>query len=198
MDQNKTLRVGLIAALILFLIGFAAGAFFWDRYEAAGQRSALVDALNKAPIITTVQGATETKTEIAYVPKEIIKYIDASGQEVAAPEKTDLDVRIAKPDFIVNVNGQQQTFARADNENYLFDKNKILFDQSSKIIITVDDSAMIAALAKAQQKHFSAGVDRIGSSTTAGVGYSPNNTIDYKIHKEIAGDKIGAGLWIRF
>ncbi len=80
-----------------------------------------------------VQGETVTETKIAYVPKETIieKYIDAGGNEVKRET-------VEKTDFTIIVNGQEQTFTKTDEERYVFDKNKLTLDQTSKVTFDVN------------------------------------------------------------
>ncbi|MEG1412538.1 MAG: hypothetical protein RSC56_03355, partial [Acidaminococcaceae bacterium] len=67
---------------------------------------------------------TETKTEIVYIEK-------------APGEKTDLDVNIGKQELNVKVNGQDAVIKKDDNERFMFDKNKVVFDQTSKATVDI-------------------------------------------------------------
>ena len=83
------------------------------------------------PQSNTISSVVEskTKTEIAYVPKTVV-----NGKE----EKTDMQADIGKTDFVVRVNGQEQTFTKADDERFVFDKNKLTLDQTSKVTMDIN------------------------------------------------------------
>lgn len=59
------------------------------------------------------------QTEIVYVPKE-------------QGEKTDVDVQISKPELNVKVNDKTYTIQKSDDEQYIFDKNKLSLTQTSR------------------------------------------------------------------
>lgn len=80
----------------------------------------------------------QVKTEIAYVPKETIIYRDANGNEQQTAEKTDLDITIGKPELAVKLNGKEFTVQKAENEKYIFDKNKINFTQQSRTELEIN------------------------------------------------------------
>lgn len=99
---------------------------------AVGSMCATQDVVNDAekPQPNTISSVVEskTKTDIAYVPKTVVK-----GEK----EKTDLQADIGKTDFIVKVNGEEQTFTKEDDERFIFDKNKLTLDQTSKVTLDV-------------------------------------------------------------
>lgn len=99
---------------------------------AVGSMCATQDVVSDAgkPHPNTISGVVEskTKTEIAYVPKTVVK-----GKK----EKTDLQADIGKTEFVVRVNGEEQTFTKADDERFVFDKNKLTLDQTSKVTLDV-------------------------------------------------------------
>lgn len=78
-------------------------------------------------IVTEYQ--TETKTEIAYVPKVVYK----DGKE-----KTDIDMQIGKQTLNVKVNGKEMTVDKADNESFVFEQNKLTLDQTSQANINIE------------------------------------------------------------
>lgn len=113
----------LIIACVSFVIGLLAG------YYAA-------TALHKCPEAkkeTKIEYVDRVKTEVAYIPKEV--YIDASGNKVT--EKTDLEITVPKTELNIKVNGKETTFSKADNESYLFEKNKLTLNQSSSADINI-------------------------------------------------------------
>lgn len=162
-------------SMLIFLLG----AFVGVRYFAPAltQHHYTQDIIKEQPTIVRGETKTETKTQIAYVPKETIieKYIDAgSGKEIskAGLEQTDLQADIGKHDFSVRLNGKDIQFMQADDEKFMFDKNKIALNQTSSI--TFD--ATVAPTVIDETKWLSAG---IGYGTN-GIAY----TIDIPIHKE--------------
>lgn len=95
-----------VAAVVLALLMFIAGR------------------LSVRQDVVTAPARTEQKTvtEVRYVPKE-------------SPADPDVDVRIPKQQLIVRVNGKQQEIRKAENEKYVLDKNKIVYEQSSSATI---------------------------------------------------------------
>lgn len=136
---------------------------------AVGSMCATQDVVNDAekPQSNTISGVVEskTKTEIAYVPKTVV-----NGKK----EKTDLQADIGKTDFVVRVNGQEQTFTKAEDEQYVFDKNKLTLDQTSKVTLDVNVPA------RDKTKRWAVGVG-YGND---GMAY----TVDFPIGKS---DKLG-------
>lgn len=125
--------------LLILCIG-AWGGFFLGTQWFPRTETRVETIEVERPIIVQGEARTETKTQIAYVPKEtvVVKYVDAStGQEVTAQQRetVDLDAQIGKPDFVVRLNGKETTFAKADDEAYMFERNKIALEQSSTITI---------------------------------------------------------------
>ena len=119
----------IAVAVLIFAVGFTAG-----RYTTPEQEVTTVEK----PVYITEQAETKTITKIAYVPKEVVveKHIDANTNkeiDTAVVEKTDLDANIGKQDFNVKVNGEEITFNKTDDEQYVFDKNKIVLEQTSMV-----------------------------------------------------------------
>lgn len=103
--------------LLAFLIGFIAGYFFC-------QKTTEPETIDAPPIVKT-EYKTQTKTEVVYVPKD-------------NEEKTDVEVNLSKQDLNIKVNGKDAVFSRSDNEDYIFERNKLVFDQQSKASINID------------------------------------------------------------
>jgi hypothetical protein len=103
--------------LLAFLLGFVAGYFFCQKTTAPV-------TIEKPPIVKT-EYQTQTKTEVVYVPK---------GED----EKTDIEVNANKPDLNIKVNGKEAVFNKEYNENYLFERNKLVLDQQSKASINIE------------------------------------------------------------
>ena len=110
-------RKNILIAAVSFALGIAVGVLIAPQ--------AVVPEVEKTqPAIVE----SKTKTEIAYVPKTVVK-----GEK----ENTDLQADIGKTDFVVRVNGQEQTFTKAEDERYVFDENKLTLDQTSKVTLDV-------------------------------------------------------------
>lgn len=114
-------RKSIWIAVVSFALGIAVGSL------VATQD--VVDDAEK-PRSNTISGVVEskTKTEIAYVRKET-----KNGKQ----EKSDIIADIGKQDIVIKVNGEEQTFAKADDERFVFDKNKLTLDQTSKVTLDV-------------------------------------------------------------
>ena len=95
----------IISATLFSFIGYFMHPIFNKNTEI----------MNK-PITENVK--TETKTEVVYIPK--------------VNEKTDIEANIGKQELYVKVNGKEQVIQKADDENYVFDKNKVQLNQTSK------------------------------------------------------------------
>ena len=115
-----------------------------------------------------VQGEvkTETKTELVYVPKTI--YIDSNGKEVQ--EKTDLNLNLGKQELNVKINGKDAVIKKEETEQYIFDKNKLELNQTSKSDISITVPTID------NTKHWGVGVG-YGNN---GIGY----TVDFPINKK--------------
>ena len=111
----------LVWSLLLFGLGFSLGNVYATQD--------VVKDMEK-PQSNTISSVVEskTKTEIAYVRKET-----KNGKQ----EKSDIIADIGKQDIVIKVNGEEQTFAKADDERFVFDKNKLTLDQTSKVTLDV-------------------------------------------------------------
>lgn len=118
MTVEKALR--LVAAACLFAAGF-------------GLRAWLHNCPTPNPeVVIKTEYKDRVQTEIAYVPKETIIYKGAAGETITAQEPTDVDVNIGKQVLAVKVNGKDFTVEKADDEKYIFDKNKLQLTQTSR------------------------------------------------------------------
>ena len=109
-------------------------------------------------VVTQVEYRDKVKTEIAYVPKETVIYTAADGSTKSEPEKTDIDVKLNKPVLNVKVNDKDFVVAKAENEQYLFDKNKLTLTQSS----STDLNIKIPVVDKTRRWGIGAGVSKDG------------------------------------
>ncbi len=114
-------RNSIWIAVVSFAFGIAGGVLVETQ-----------DIVNDAekPQSNTISSVVEskTKTEIAYVRKET-----KNGKQ----EKSDIIADVGKQDIVIKVNGEEQTFAKADDERFVFDKNKLTLDQTSKVTLDV-------------------------------------------------------------
>ena len=122
LPKNKNGYTQAFILAVVFGIGCAVGSLV-----------ATQDVVNDAekPHPNTISGVVEskTKTEIAYVRKET-----KNGKQ----EKSDIIADIGKQDIVIKVNGEEQTFAKADDERFVFDKNKLTLDQTSRVTLDVN------------------------------------------------------------
>ncbi|HMM22955.1 MAG TPA: hypothetical protein PKA10_19775 [Selenomonadales bacterium] len=134
MSTQITLKAAVIGCLIVLLIGIALGA--WGKYTWGPKLTNTVEKTIEKPVIVE-KVVTQTETQIAYVPKETIKYVDPqTGQEVTQP--LDGQFEIGKTDFHYTVNGKPGQFTKADDERYVFDKNMLKLTQTSQVNLAVE------------------------------------------------------------
>lgn len=105
----------ILLCLLCFVCGCLAGEYYAVRET--------ITVTEKGPVY--VKGETVTKTEIVYVPKE-------------KGERADMTADIGKQDFVIRVNGKEQTFEKDEDERYMFDKNKLAMEQTSRIAFDVN------------------------------------------------------------
>ena len=110
-------------------------------------------------VVTQVEYRDKVKTEIAYVPKETVIYKAADGSTKSELEKTDIDVKLNKPVLNVKVNDKAFTVAKAESEQYLFDKNKLTLTQTS----STDLNIKIPVVDKTRRWGIGAGVSKDGA-----------------------------------
>lgn len=145
--NDKALHI--VAAVLLFAGGYALRGVL-HTCPAADTK-----------VVTQVEYRDKVKTEIAYVPKETVIYKATDGSTKSELEKTDVDVKINKPVLNVKVNDKEFAVSKADDEQFLFDKNKLTMTQTSNAnlnirVPTVDET-----------KHWGVGV---GASKDGAVG----------------------------
>lgn len=114
-----------IAAVLAFAGGFALRGVL-HTCPVAGTK-----------VVTRVEYRDKVKTEIAYVPKETVIYKADDGSTKSEPEKTDIEVKLNKPVLNVKVNDKAFVVAKAENEQYLFDKNKLTLTSSTDLNIKI-------------------------------------------------------------
>lgn len=124
-------RVCVYACLFFLVLGIVFGA--WGEYTW-GPR--LTDRHTVEKPVITEKIVTQTDTQIAYVPKEVVKYVNSQGQTVTQP--LDGKFTFNKPEFVYTVNGKSGKFTRADDERFVFDKNMLQLTQTSVIKIEAE------------------------------------------------------------
>ena len=170
-DRIKTAVVHLCILCVGVLLGFYVGTQYYPRIDT---KTEVHTVEVEKPIYIEGKITDETETQIAYVPKESIieRYIDAkTGKEITKEslEKTDLDANIGKTEFNVKLNGKDVEFQKSDDEQYIFDKNKVALNQTSTITFDATVTPQVTDKTK-----------RWG----IGVGYGTNSTaymIDFPI-----------------
>lgn len=110
-------------------------------------------------VVTQVEYRDKVKTEIAYVPKETVIYKSADGSTKSEPEKTDVEVKLNMPVLNVKVNDKAFVVAKAENEQYLFDKNKLTLTQTS----STDLNIKIPVVDKTRRWGIGAGISNDGA-----------------------------------
>lgn len=143
---------------------------------------------------------TETKTEIVYVPKETIKYysIDKNTGETIEEqytEKTDIEANIGKPSINVKLNDKDIEIDKAEDEQYVFEKNKLKLTQSSK----VDFDIHVDPIEVDNTKHWGVGVghnNKNGISVIAEFPINKKSNVDGWIMKD--SDTVAGGVLVKF
>ena len=74
-------------------------------------------------------------TQIKYTARTITQNISQVKENIAA--------NIGKQDFTINVNGEDYAFTKADDEKCMFEKNQLVLDQKSNIVINIKTEPVI-------------------------------------------------------
>lgn len=159
MDKMKG-ALGYIAA---FVFGFVICWMFWPRVVNVTEYQ---DRTIKGDVQTV------TKMELVYVPKNT-NVVDGS----ITRENTDLDISIPKQSLNVIINGRETVIKKADDEQYVFEKNKVQLQQKSTAEIN------IAVPAVDRTKYWGLGVG-YGKNGVAGV-------LDFPVNK-----RAGLAGWV--
>lgn len=151
---------------------------------------------NQQTTSAQIKAETKTETQIVYVPKETIVYVDPStGKRITTKEKTDIEANIGKPSVNIKINGKETEVQKEDNERFVFDKNKIVLDQQSNIMI----NAQIDPVVINKTKHWGIGVgygidNKMGAILTFPI--NKKNNVDGWVYGDEQ-NKCG-GIMIRF
>ena len=133
-SAKKASRLLLAAILIAGILLGAGGMYIFGPRIAEHHYSEQTIVEKPTIVQETVKHTTETV--MAYTPKAVIPVTDQkTGNVIQQQEKTDLDAAIGKTEFNVRLNGRETAFTKANNEQFLFDKNKLTLNQTSTITI---------------------------------------------------------------
>ena len=154
--------------MVFLIIGLVLG--FW----IGGKMADPIIQYVEKPV--QVQAETKTETQIVYVEKD-------------PGEKTDLEANVGKQELNVRVNGNDIVIPKKEEERFMFDKNKIFLDQTSKASLDIN----IPTIDKTKRWGIGAG---FGNN---GVGYMikfPAGKLDGWGYKDQ--DTTAAGIMIGF
>lgn len=187
------------ACLFFLLVGSGLGAWgmhTWQVSDLKTEVAVLLEKLKhekeKLPVIKE-NVVTRTETQIAYVPKETIKYIDAkTGQEVE--EKLDGKFDIGKTEFLYSVNGKLGKFTKTDDEKYVFEKNMMKLNQSSIVKLEVE----VPTVDKTKRNSLGGWYTNQGAAISVGHAPTPNLEIKGIVGVPDPRKLYGAGAEIRF
>ncbi len=193
-DKFRTAVVHLCILAIGLIVGFYIGTQYYPRIDTK-----TVTIEKEKPIYIEGKATTDTKTQIAYVPKETIieRYIDAeTGKEVTKEslEKTDLNANVGKTEFNVNLNGKDVRFTKTDDEKYVFDKNKVVLNQTSTI--TFDATVTPQVTDNTKRWGIGVGYGTNGTAYTVDFPVDNSNHLNGWIYKDDESKTVG--LKIKF
>lgn len=93
----------------------------------------------KTPVqtkIATLNSTQQTKTTLAYVPKEK-ELVYRDNVPTYVTEDTDVEANIEQPHVTVKVNGKKQQFNLQQNEAQKFEDGKVVMNQTSEVTFDV-------------------------------------------------------------
>ena len=134
----------ILAAIALFMGGYNAHDYLHTCPEAK-------------PVILT-EYKDRMQTEIEYAEKE-------------ADEKADIDIAVGKPVLNVKVNDKEFIVSKADDERYIFDKNKLSLTQTS----STDLNITIPTVDKTRRYEIGIGVSKDGAVGLIGFPINSGN-----------------------
>lgn|GEM_PF-4651027 len=176
----------------------------------AGTQAKLDAEKAKPPVLVPVKGEVRTETQIAYVPKPTYVYIDPkTGHEVTKVDDTDLQAAMGRTDFkmtLIGANGATKNFAFTtdSDEKYMFEKNRIDWNQMTTVSGTLDVREMMEEYAKARivadRPHVNLGgyLTNQGAMLTAGVHPSKRCSINGIVSVPDTHKLWGAGIQFAF
>lgn len=93
----------------------------------------------KTPVqtkIATLNNTQQTKTTLAYVPKEK-ELVYRDNVPTYVTEDTDVEANIEQPHVTVKVNGKKQQFNLQQNETQKFEDGKVVMNQTSEVTFDI-------------------------------------------------------------
>ena len=134
---------------------------------------------------TGVAGQTTISGKPQIITQTIIKYI-----EKASGEATDIEANFNKPEIHVMINGQPAIITMASNESFVFEKNKIVLNQTSAATFEIKVQPVDLT------RHYGIGLG-LGFNGLSGIGTYPlNNMLDF--WATIDRVQAAGGVMIRF
>ncbi|MBQ3113710.1 MAG: hypothetical protein IJC05_05030 [Phascolarctobacterium sp.] len=134
----------ILAAIVLFMGGYNAHDYLHTCPEAK-------------PVILT-EYKDRVQTELKYAEKE-------------ADEKADIDIAVGKPVLNVKVNDKEFIVRKADDEQYVFEKNKLSLTQTS----STDLNITIPTVDKTRRYEIGIGVSKDGAVGLVGFPINSSN-----------------------
>ena len=134
----------ILAAIALFMGGYNAHDYLHTCPEAE-------------PVILT-EYKDRIQTELKYAEKE-------------ADEKADIDIAVGKPVLNVKVNDKEFIVRKADDEQYVFEKNKLSLTQTS----STDLNITIPTVDKTRRYEIGIGVSKDGAVGLVGFPINSGN-----------------------
>lgn len=159
-----------IAAILAVLAAFCFG-FYQGRVTTPEK------IVKKEVPVEHIVTQTKTVTDIRYVPK-------------VTTADPDVDIKIPKQQLTVSVNGKEHTIQKSDSEKYVFDKNQLHLEQTSKASLDIS----IPTVDKTRRWSIGIGASRNG---TAGMLRFP---ISGHVGGWVYGDKrtVAGGVSVNF
>ncbi len=134
----------MLAAIALFMCGYNAHGYLHTCPEVK-------------PVILT-EYKDRVQTELTYAEKE-------SG------ERADINISVGKPELNVKVNDKEFILRKADDEQYIFDKNKLSLTQTSSANLNIT----VPIVDKTKRYEIGVGVSKDGAVGLVGFPINSNN-----------------------
>lgn len=198
--KNKIYKIAKYAAILIVILLVVFNIYTLIHMHKEKQQVDIKLPKQEFTIKGYGETKTETKTEIIYVPKETIKYytIDKNTGETIEnmyTEKTDIEANIGKPSVNVKLNDKDIEINKADDEKYVFEKNKLKLTQSSK----VDFNIHVDPIEIDKTKHWGIGGgynSKNGATVIAEFPINKKGNIDGWVTKD--SETVAAGIIVKF
>ena len=172
-------RVYIACLIIGFILGFIVGKNIYDKPPKVIKEVTVVTDNNakkdKESVKVDVDLTTKTTGKVDYVKKDTYIKQTSDGKYKEYVEKTDVDIQAGKPSINVKVNDKSIEVKKAEDEKYVFDKNKLTYTQSSNINLSIETKPVYID----KTKYFGIGVYTNGKKS--GTMYA----FDFPIAKKI-------------